>query len=47
VRRPTSPATIEAVKKDILFGWYSIPEIAKRNKVSTLTISKIKKSLKP
>lgn len=47
MRRPTPPATIEAVKKDILFGWYSNLEIAKRNKVSTATINKIKKSLKP
>lgn len=47
MRRPTPPATIEAVKKDIQCGWYTDLEIAKRNKVSTTTISKIKKSLKP
>ena len=47
MRPPTPPSTIEAVKKDILFGWYTDLEIAKRNKVSTLTISKIKKAMKP
>lgn len=47
MKPPTSPSTIEAVKKDIQCGWYSYLEIAKRNKVSTLTISKIKKAMKP